>query len=102
VTPVVGCEVEALSHEVSKKNLRWKLARIRSAKEGIESIDYGGVLMPKPGKPSWRNFDYAELVAASLPQFHTTTDNFKLSVLVRKNIFGSSSIFLFLFLFLCI
>ncbi len=90
MTPVTGCEAEALSHEVSKnwkKNLRWKLARIQSAEEGIESIDYGGVSMPKLGKPLWRNFDYAELVAASLPHCHTTTDNFRLSVLVRTNIF---------------
>jgi hypothetical protein len=50
------------SYDVSKKNLKWKLARIRCAEEGI---DYEGASMPKP---SWRNFDYAELSAA--------TDNF--------------------------
>jgi hypothetical protein len=38
------------SYEAFKKNLRWKLARIRSTEE---RIDYGGVSMPKP---SWRNF----------------------------------------------
>jgi hypothetical protein len=70
------------SHEVSKKNLRWKLARIRSAEEGI---DYGGVSMPKP---SWRNFDYAELAAA--------TDNFSPGKNKHLPLF-----FLSLFLFLC-
>ncbi|XP_059437536.1 receptor-like cytosolic serine/threonine-protein kinase RBK1 isoform X1 [Corylus avellana] len=58
------------SYDVSKKNLKWKLARIRCAEEGI---DYEGVSMPKP---SWRNFDYAELSAA--------TDNFSPENLIGK------------------
>ncbi|KAK6923846.1 Serine-threonine/tyrosine-protein kinase, catalytic domain [Dillenia turbinata] len=46
----------------SRKNMRRRLARIRSADDGI---DCGGFPIPKP---SWRNFDYDELAAA--------TDNF--------------------------
>jgi hypothetical protein len=48
----------AASHELTKKGLTKKLARIRSAEEGI---DIGSI----PTKPSWRNFDYAELAAAT-------------------------------------
>lgn len=44
----------AASQEVSKK----KLARIRSAEESID-------IEVIPAKPSWRNFDCAELVAAT-------------------------------------
>ncbi|XP_061356673.1 receptor-like cytosolic serine/threonine-protein kinase RBK1 [Gastrolobium bilobum] len=46
------------THEVSKKGLTKKLARIRSAED---SIDIGAIAT----KPSWRNFDYAELAAAT-------------------------------------
>ena len=45
-------------HEITRKGLTKKLARIRSAEE---SIDIGVI----PTKPSWRNFDYAELAAAT-------------------------------------
>jgi len=48
----------AVSHDISKKGLTKKLARIRSAEEGI---DIGAI----PAKPSWRNFDYEELAAAT-------------------------------------
>lgn len=48
----------AAGHEISKKGLTKKLARIRSAEE---SIDIGAI----PTKPSWRNFDYEELAAAT-------------------------------------
>jgi hypothetical protein len=48
----------AASHELTKKGLTKKLARIRSAEE---CIDIGSI----PTKPSWRNFDYAELAAAT-------------------------------------
>lgn len=57
-------------HDVSKRNLKMKLSRIQSAEDGI---DYGGVPMPKP---SWRNFDYAELAAA--------TGNFSSANLIGK------------------
>lgn len=58
------------SYELSKKNLRRKLARIRSADDGI---DCGGIPIPKP---SWRSFDYKELAAA--------TDNFSSEKLIGK------------------
>jgi hypothetical protein len=44
------------------KNLRRKLARIRSAENGIDCGVINGIPIPKP---SWRNFDYAELAAAT-------------------------------------
>ena len=50
--------IVAASHELAKKGLNKKLARIRSAED---SIDIGVI----PTKPSWRNFDYAELAAAT-------------------------------------
>ncbi|CAL0311844.1 unnamed protein product [Lupinus luteus] len=46
------------NHDVSKKGSTKKLARIRSAED---TIDIGAI----PMKPSWRNFDYAELAAAT-------------------------------------
>ncbi|XP_027362840.1 receptor-like cytosolic serine/threonine-protein kinase RBK1 [Abrus precatorius] len=46
-----------MNHDISQKNLK-RLARIRSAED---SIDIGAI----PTKPSWRNFDYAELAAAT-------------------------------------
>lgn len=48
----------AANHDVSKKVSTKKLARIRSAED---TIDIGTI----PTKPSWRNFDYAELAAAT-------------------------------------
>ena len=54
------------SYDLSRKNyLRRKLARIRSAEDGIECSENHEIPVPKP---SWRNFDFAELAAA--------TDNF--------------------------
>ncbi|KAK7309583.1 hypothetical protein RJT34_06432 [Clitoria ternatea] len=47
----------AASHDITRKNLK-KLVRIRSAED---SIDFGAI----QAKPSWRNFDYAELAAAT-------------------------------------
>lgn len=48
----------AATHEITRKGFTKKLARVRSAEE---SIDIGAI----PTKPSWRNFDYAELAAAT-------------------------------------
>ncbi|TKY69962.1 Receptor cytosolic serine/threonine-protein kinase RBK1 [Spatholobus suberectus] len=48
----------AVSHDISRKGFTKKLARIRSAED---SIDLGAI----PAKPSWRNFDYEELAAAT-------------------------------------
>ncbi|CAJ1931272.1 unnamed protein product [Sphenostylis stenocarpa] len=48
----------AVSHDMSRKGFTKKLARIRSAED---NIDIGAI----PSKPSWRNFDYEELVAAT-------------------------------------
>lgn len=47
----------AVSQDNSRKGTK-KLARIRSAEDGI---DIGAI----PTKPSWRNFDYEELAAAT-------------------------------------
>ncbi|XP_043711972.1 receptor-like cytosolic serine/threonine-protein kinase RBK1 [Telopea speciosissima] len=47
------------SSEVSKRSLSRRLARIRSAEDRIE---YEGPSVPKP---SWRNFSYEELAAAT-------------------------------------
>ena len=65
----------AVGHEIMRKSLTKKLARIRSAEESIEI----GVI---PTKPSWRDFDYAELAAA--------IDDFSL---VKKNSHAPSSVF---------
>ncbi|KAK2989862.1 hypothetical protein RJ640_000818, partial [Escallonia rubra] len=46
-------------YESSRKNAKRKLGRNRSSEE---SIDCGGLIVPKP---SWRNFSYEELVAAT-------------------------------------
>ncbi|KAL9328548.1 hypothetical protein ACSQ67_003551 [Phaseolus vulgaris] len=59
----------SVSHDISRKGLTKKLARIRSAEEGI---DIGAI----PAKPSWRNFDYEELA--------TATNNFSSENLVGK------------------
>ncbi|RDX95205.1 Receptor-like cytosolic serine/threonine-protein kinase RBK1, partial [Mucuna pruriens] len=59
----------AVTHDMSRKGLTKKLARIRSAEDGIDL----GVI---PSKPSWRNFDYEELAAA--------TNNFSDENLVGK------------------
>lgn len=77
------------SYDLSRKNyLRRKLARIRSAEDGIECGENHEIPIPKP---SWRNFDFAELAAA--------TDNFssgkKFSPLLLLSL-----ICLFLFFFL--
>ncbi|KAK6923267.1 Serine-threonine/tyrosine-protein kinase, catalytic domain [Dillenia turbinata] len=58
------------NNENSRKNMRRRLARIRSADDGI---DCGGSPIPKP---SWRSFDYEELAAA--------TDNFSSEKLLGK------------------
>lgn len=60
----------ATSYEISRKNLRRKLARIGGTDEKI-SVE--GFPMTKP---SWRNFEYAELAAA--------TDNFSPENLIGK------------------
>ncbi|KAL2349010.1 hypothetical protein Fmac_003010 [Flemingia macrophylla] len=48
----------AVTNDISRKGFNKRLARIRSAEEGI---DIGAI----PTKPSWRNFDYEELAAAT-------------------------------------
>ncbi|KAJ4962249.1 hypothetical protein NE237_022188 [Protea cynaroides] len=58
------------SSEMSKRNLSRRFARIRSDEDRIE---YEGPSVPKP---SWRNFGYEELVAA--------TDNFSSENLIGK------------------
>ncbi|KAF8404721.1 hypothetical protein HHK36_009610 [Tetracentron sinense] len=58
------------SSEISRRNLRRKLARIRSAEDQTE---YGESFVPKP---SWRSFDFEELAAA--------TDNFSPEKLIGK------------------
>lgn len=50
--------VAAVNNDIAKKGLTKKLARIRSAEE---TIDIGAIAT----KPSWRNFDYDELAAAT-------------------------------------
>ncbi|KAK9285692.1 hypothetical protein L1049_024891 [Liquidambar formosana] len=65
------------STEISRRNLRRKLARIRSAEDGI---DCEGIPMPKP---SWRSFDHEELAAA--------TDNFSSENLIGKG--GHAEVF---------
>ena len=69
-------------YDISKKNLRRKLWRNRSADE---KIDCGDIIAPKP---SWRNFTHAELVAA--------TENFSSG----ERISSYSSLF-YCFLVLC-
>ncbi|KAF6160642.1 hypothetical protein GIB67_019582 [Kingdonia uniflora] len=59
------------SSDISKRSLNKKLARIRSAEDRME---YEGE--PFAAKPSWRSFDYGELVAA--------TDNFCSENLIGK------------------
>lgn len=52
------------SYEISRRSLRNKLARIRPAndEDDLDScIDIDGIAT----KPSWRNFNYADLVAAT-------------------------------------
>lgn len=60
----------AVGHDITRKSLTKKLARIRSSEDSIDII--GDI----PTKPSWRNFDYAELAAA--------TDDFSSENLVGK------------------
>ncbi|KAG5059188.1 hypothetical protein AAZX31_01G021900 [Glycine max] len=59
----------SVGHDISRKGFTKKLARIRSAED---SIDIGAF----PTKPSWRNFDYEELAAA--------TGNFSYENLIGK------------------
>lgn len=69
------------SSEIYKRNLSRKLARIRSAEDGIRDYEKG-----KKGavwKPSWRSFEYEELAAA--------TDNFSSGE--RFSLFSSVSVF---------
>ncbi|KAM5577029.1 receptor-like cytosolic serine/threonine-protein kinase RBK1 [Rosa sericea] len=64
------------SYELSRRNLRRRLARIWSTDDGEEDeegVDCEGYLAMKP---SWRNFDYAELAVA--------TGNFKPENLIGK------------------
>ncbi|CAN1835902.1 Receptor-like cytosolic serine/threonine-protein kinase RBK1 [Linum perenne] len=56
---------------ISKKNIMKKLSRIRNTGDVV--IDYDGTPVPKP---SWRNFDYRELSAA--------TDDFSFDNLIGK------------------
>ncbi|XP_008338467.3 receptor-like cytosolic serine/threonine-protein kinase RBK1 [Malus domestica] len=65
----------AASYELSRRNLRRRLARIWSTEEEEEEEEEGADEMSVT-KPSWRNFDYAELAAA--------TGNFKPDNLIGK------------------
>jgi len=58
----------AASYEISRKNLRNKLARKRTANDEDENFFDGAFDLDGITKPSWRNFSYEDLVAA--------TDNF--------------------------
>ncbi|CAJ1940269.1 unnamed protein product [Sphenostylis stenocarpa] len=52
------------SYEISRRSLRNKLSRIRPTNEDDDldaAIDIDGI----PTKPSWRNFNYADLAAAT-------------------------------------
>ncbi|KAJ7953512.1 Receptor-like serine/threonine-protein kinase [Quillaja saponaria] len=51
----------ALTYEISRRNLRRKVARLGG---GEDSIDLGDLDLPVT-KPSWKNFDYQELAAAT-------------------------------------
>ncbi|MCI16060.1 receptor-like cytosolic serine/threonine-protein kinase RBK1-like, partial [Trifolium medium] len=57
----------ATSYESSRRNLRNKLARIRTNEDDENDFD-GAIDLDGITKPSWRNFSYEDLVAA--------TDNF--------------------------
>ncbi|KAK2407976.1 receptor cytosolic serine/threonine-protein kinase RBK1 [Trifolium repens] len=64
------------SYETSRRNLRNKLARIRTGNEDDE-IDFDGVIgLDGIAKPSWRNFSYEDLAAA--------TDNFNADNMIGK------------------
>ncbi|XP_009364239.2 receptor-like cytosolic serine/threonine-protein kinase RBK1 isoform X1 [Pyrus x bretschneideri] len=65
--PILGA-----SYELSRRNLRRRLARIWNAEDEEEEGAEGMSIT----KPSWRNFDYAELAAA--------TANFKPENLIGK------------------
>ncbi|GKV23527.1 hypothetical protein SLEP1_g33237 [Rubroshorea leprosula] len=58
------------SYEISRKNLRRKLARFQGSEEETDS---DGIPVPKP---SWKNFSYSELA--------TATDNFSSENLLGK------------------
>ncbi|XP_061370318.1 receptor-like cytosolic serine/threonine-protein kinase RBK1 [Gastrolobium bilobum] len=56
----------AASYEISRRSLRNKLARIRPANEDDDyNLDAAIDLDAIATKPSWKNFGYAELVAAT-------------------------------------
>ncbi|KAK7361329.1 hypothetical protein VNO77_03379 [Canavalia gladiata] len=57
----------AASYEISRKSLRNKLARIRNANEDDDDVDLDDTIYLDgiPTKPSWRNFTFADLAAAT-------------------------------------
>ncbi|KAI4314429.1 hypothetical protein L6164_027339 [Bauhinia variegata] len=59
-----------MSYDISRKSLKKRIARLRNGVDG--ALDLSGV----SSKPSWRNFDYAELAAA--------TDDFSSENLIGK------------------
>lgn len=68
----------AASYEISRKSLRKKLARMRNPGDDDDEdcgIDLDGI----PTKPSWRNFSYADLAAA--------TDNFNPGKCISRFLF---------------
>ena len=69
----------AVGNDISRKGLTKKLARIRSAEDGI---DIGAI----PTKPSWRNFDYEELVAAT-GDFSSGMNQLPLSLSLSLSVF---------------
>lgn len=66
----------AASYEISRKNLRNKLARKRTANDEDENFFDGAFDLDGITKPSWRNFSYEDLVAA--------TDNFNPENMIGK------------------
>ncbi|XP_020217926.1 receptor-like cytosolic serine/threonine-protein kinase RBK1 isoform X1 [Cajanus cajan] len=57
----------AASYEISRRSLRNKLARIRPANEDDDDDDFDCAIVIDdiPTKPSWRNFSYSDLAAAT-------------------------------------
>lgn len=55
----------AASYEISRKSLRNKLARILPANEEDDDLNLGIDIDDISTKPSWRNFSYADLAAAT-------------------------------------
>ncbi|KAL2344422.1 hypothetical protein Fmac_005707 [Flemingia macrophylla] len=69
----------AASYEISRRSLRNKLARIRPANDEEEEDEFQNcaiLIDGIPTKPSWRNFSYAHLAAA--------TENFKPENMIGK------------------